>query len=86
MKSIRQLWDETPQGEAILDAEYQYLCAFLSDKTPYTLKQMANRISGLWDMTCEQAVGSIAQWVKIARNQEEMTEYRERQRKEMFAS
>lgn len=86
-QTLKQLWDETPQGEAIAAAQYQYFCEFLERKTARTVKEMACVISGLWDMTCEQAVAAVSQWAnnQIRFNPNYLAEFKEKRRKAYFA-
>ncbi len=88
MKSIKQLWEETPHGKAIIDPGYRYLCEWLAEKgIPYSIDRMSREIQGFWDMTCEQAVGATSQWLRlnIARNPDFIAEIQQAERAKFWA-
>ena len=65
MKTLQQLWDETPSGQAITDPAYQYLCQWIEEKRiPLNMHQLGYRIPGFWNMNCEEALQAIVNWLK----------------------
>lgn len=63
--TIRQLYDQYPQGTVIEDREYLYLCAWMDEKgIPFSIPTMSNMVQGLFDMTPENALIAIDTWIK----------------------
>jgi hypothetical protein len=58
-KTIRELWESTPRGQAIHALNYQTLVAVLWEKTRYTVEHAGKIIPGFWDSTPERAVKLI---------------------------
>ncbi len=79
MKTIRELWFETPSRQAITDDAYQYLCKWLEDKQILlTVSHLCHMLT-LWDKNCEDALDAINQWLKseLKRNPDFLKEQRE---------
>lgn len=64
LKTIAEIWDEVPHGQAITDPDYLALCTHLENKAARTIDQMAREIPGLWDMTCAGATLAVNQWAE----------------------
>jgi hypothetical protein len=87
MKTIKQIWDETPNGQAIKDEDYLNFLVYINKKCiPYTIKDLANQISGLWDMNCQQATKAFDKWLQgeLYRNPDFIIEINENKYKTYF--
>jgi hypothetical protein len=59
-KTIRQLWDETPWGQAILNPSYQAFCECLERETRFSLEEISSVIPvNLWQLTPNEASAQV---------------------------
>lgn len=59
MKTIRQIWDETPQGLAITDAGYLDICSLLESKFRLSLTEFAQTWPAIWNCKNDEAKNFI---------------------------
>ena len=88
MKTIKQLWDETPQGESIKDPLYLKLCDYVSNKTARSIIKIAYVIPDFWNMNCAVAIANVDVCVEKQNkiNPNWLNEYRNEQFKRFLNS
>lgn len=61
-KTIQEIWEEVPWGQAIHEPGYLTLCKLVHDKAYRSIKEMRSEIPRIFDMTCEAATKAVLQW------------------------